>query len=147
VADRDDRKSITGYVFAINNGPVSWTSHKQSTIAHSSTEAEYMSLSDSSREAIARTHLFKELNIAQISNALSLPPIIGALTIAENSTNYQRSKHIDLRYHFIRQTLERGQISIDYLPTGKQPADGFTKALGPLKHQRCVDLLGLEYVD
>ena len=151
-ADRDDRKSITGYVFAINNGPVSWTSHKQSTIAHSSTEAEYMSLSDASREAIARTHLFKELNILQITNALSLPPVLfcdnqGALTIAENPTNYQRSKHIDLRYHFIRQTLERGQISIDYLSTDKQPADVLTKALGPLKHRRCVDLLGLEYVD
>ena len=157
-ADRDDRKSTTGYIFIINNGAVSWTSHKQSTVAHSSTESEYMSLSDASREAITRTYLFKELNLLQLTpqniglKLLSAPPILfcdnqGALTIAENPTNYQRSKHIDLRYHYIRHVLERGQVSIDYVSTDKPPADILTKALGPLKHQRCVDLMGLQYVD
>src|SRR5271169_498060 len=61
--DKNDRKSTTGYVFIINNGAVSWTSHKQSTVALSTMEAEYMSLSDAAREAFARCQLFRDLNI------------------------------------------------------------------------------------
>jgi hypothetical protein len=105
-----------------------------------------MALSDASREAIARTNLYDELNLALTQPPLLLSDNQGALTIAENPTNYQRAKHIDLRYHFIRHVLENNQISIDYIPTEKQPADLLTKALGPLKHQRCLDLMGLRRV-
>ncbi|TMC14388.1 MAG: hypothetical protein E6J34_23715, partial [Chloroflexi bacterium] len=90
--DKDDRKSQTGYVFMINNGPVSWTSHKQNSVALSTMEAEYMSLSDSSREAIARTNLYSDLGIT------ALPPLIysdstTALALTDESANYQRAKH------------------------------------------------------
>ena len=65
--DKNDRKSTTGYLYMINNGAVSWTSHKQSTVATSTMEAEYMALSDAAREAIARSQLYGEL-------LLKLPP-------------------------------------------------------------------------
>ena len=84
--DKNDRKSTTSYFFAIAYGPVSWTSHKQSTVALSTMEAEYMALSDASREAIARFHLLEELQLKPRT------PLIAsdnqrALTIAENPTN------------------------------------------------------------
>jgi hypothetical protein len=140
--DKNDRKSTTGYVFVIASGPVSWTSHKQSTIALSTMEAEYMALSDASREAIARFHLLEELQL-KVRTPLLASDNQGALTIAENPTNYQRAKHIDLRYHFIRHALERGQVHIEYVPTSHQAADILTKALGPQKHQHAVGMVGL----
>src|SRR5216117_403635 len=94
--DKDDRKSQTGYVFMINNGPVSWTSHKQTSVALSTMEAEYMSLSDASREALTRLQLFKD-----IRTFTDIPTILsdnqGALMIATNPTDHQRAKHIDIR--------------------------------------------------
>ena len=140
--DKNDRKSVTGYIFMIAGGAVSWTSHKQSTVAQSTLEAEYMALSDASREAIARSHLFHELSI-NIPSPLLVSDNQGALAIAENPTNYQRAKHIDLRYHFIRHALENGQIRIDYVHTAQQPADALTKALGPQKFQHLLGLMNL----
>src|SRR5271154_3130406 len=87
-SDRNDRKSTTGYLFKIAGGIVSHQSHKQHTIAHSTTEAEYMAVSEAAREAIARFHLLHELNI-KILSPLVLSDNQGALIIAENPTNYQ----------------------------------------------------------
>lgn len=140
--DKNDRKSTTGYIFIFAGGIISWTVHKQSTVAHSSMEPEYMALSDAAREAIARFYLLHELNL-KIPAPLICSDNQGALAIAENPTNYQRATHIDLRYHFIRHVLEKGQIRIDYIPSAEQPADGLTKAVGPQKHQRILDLMGL----
>jgi len=143
-------REVTGYLFTNAGGAVSWTSHKQSTVPHSTMEAEYMALSDASREAIARFHLYHELGI-NIPPPLIVSDNQGALAIAENPTNYQRAKHIDLRYHFIRHALENGQIRIDYVPTSQQPADALTKALGPQKFQQLLGLMnmrkfGLDFV-
>jgi hypothetical protein len=136
-SDRDDRKSVTGYVFMINNGPVSWTSHKQSTVATSTMEAEYMALSDASREVIARQQLFTDLNIS-----IPIPRVYSdnqaALAIAQNPVHHQHSKHIDIRYHFIRHAVQNDQLIIDYVPTAAQTADLLTKALGPQAHARCI---------
>lgn len=71
----------------------------------------------------------------------------GALEIAENPTNFQRPKHIDIRYHFVRHTLESNQISIDYIPSSENPADVIlTKALEPAKHERCIERIGLHEI-
>src|SRR5436305_14704048 len=82
-----------------------------------------------------------------ISRSLSTPVLNsdnqGALTIAENPTNYQRAKHIDIRYHFIRHVLEHSQVRIDFTPTALQPADVLTKALGPQKYLQSPPLMGL----
>ena len=83
--DKNDRKPTTGYIFMINNGAVSWTSHKQSTVATSTMEAEYMALSDASHEAIARTQLYAELRL-KIS-----PPLLF-------SDNARSSRHLRRSY-------------------------------------------------
>jgi hypothetical protein len=105
-------------------------------------EAEYMSLSDATREVYARIQLFRELNI-DINSPVVFSDNQGALAIAQNPTNYQRSKHIDIRYHFIRQAVQSGRVRIEYVPTSQQLADILTKPLGPLQHHRCGRLLRL----
>jgi hypothetical protein len=143
-SDPNDRISYTGYAFIVNGGTVSWTSHKQATVAHSTMEAEYMALSDASREAIARKQFFQELKIpSSFMPVTILSDNQSALEIAENPANYRKAKHIDIRYHAIRHHLRNGKIDVDYIPSQAQAADIFTKALGPLQHQRCVELLGL----
>ena len=71
-SDEDDRKSYTGYVFLINGGAVTWSTHKQSTVAFSSMESEYMALSDAAREALARRQLFEELRIPSASKPVTI---------------------------------------------------------------------------
>ena len=126
----------------VNNGAVSWTSRKQPTVALSTMEAEYMSLSDAAREIYARIQLFQELDI-KIPTPILFSDNQGALTIAQNPTNYQRAKHIDIRYHFIRQAVQNNKIRIEFVPSNQQLADILTKSLGPLQHHRCGHLLRL----
>jgi len=101
-------------------------------------EAEYMSLSDASREAIARQQLYIDLNI-QNSTPLLYSDNQAALAIAQNPVHHQRSKHIDIRNHFIKNAVQNDQVKIDYVPTANQTADVLTKALGPQKHVRCIE--------
>ena len=99
-----------------------------------------MSLSDSSHEALARLQLFKDLY-----TFTDIPTIFsdnqGAPTIATNPTDHQRAKHIDIRYHFIRNCLQNNSILIDYVPTALQTADILTKALSPILHERNINLI------
>ena len=144
-SDEDDRKSYTGYVFLICGGAVSWSTHKQSTVALSSMEAEYMALSDAAREALARKQLFCELQIPSGQQPVTiLSDSQSALDISENPAKYRQAKHIDVRYHAIRHYIHDYKIKVDYIPTEHQPADLFTKALGPMKHQRFCQLIGLQ---
>ncbi len=143
-SDKNDRISYTGYLFVVNGGLVSWSSHKQSTVAHSTMESEYMALSDAAREAIARKQFFQELSVQSSSKPITiLSDSQSALEIAENPAKYRYAKHIDIKYHAIRHYIQNGKIEIDYIPTQAQPADALTKALQPIKHQRCVELMGL----
>ena len=106
-----------------------------------------MALSDASREIIARTQFFQELRITPLMIPVVLSDNQSALDIAENPKNYQRAKHIDIRYHFIRHALRNNQLSIDYIPSTHQPADVLTKALGPQIHHQLVSLMGLKNKD
>jgi len=141
-SDRNTRRSTTGYVAMFNNGPVSWSSHKQTSIALSIMEAEFMALSDASREAIARIQFFDELGI-NVSPPLLLSDNQQALSMVENPVQHQRTKHIDIQYRFIRQIFHSGKITIDYVPSIQQVADVLTKSLGPLPHQRCVSAMNI----
>jgi len=143
-SDEDDRKSYTGYVFIINGGAVSWSTHKQVTVAFSSMEAEYMALSDAAREALARKQLFQELGMPSASRPITiLTDSQTALDISDNPAKYRQAKHIDIRYHAVRHYVQDGKIAVDYIPSNYQPADILTKALGPSKHHRFCRMIGL----
>ena len=138
-----DRRSYTGYTFILGGCPISWESRKQRTVALSSTEAEYMALSESSKEA---SYLKRFLENAGVNNLIQVRIFCdnnGARKLAENPVFHNRSKHIDVRHHHVREVIGRGEIVVEYTPTDEMAADIFTKGLSRQKHVKCVELLGL----
>jgi transposase InsO family protein len=135
-----DRRSYTGYVFMLSGGPISWESRKQRTVALSTTEAEYMSLGEACKEAIyLRAIINKLMNTTTLLNLYCDNQ--SSLKLAHSNTYHSRSKHIDIRHHFIRTCLN--EIHLKYMPTSKMKADVLTKCLCKLKHQQSVLYLGL----
>jgi hypothetical protein len=142
-ADTDDYKSTSGYVFLVGGGAVTWRSKKQTTIALSSTEAEYISLSEAGREACWLRSLYEELGYTQI-----IPNIIkgdnnGSIAMAQNPQFHKRAKHIATRWHWIRDLVQNKIISIESCRDPDQTADIFTKPLARPKHQKHVQEMGL----
>lgn len=121
-------KSRTGYVVLINGAPVAWRSSLQPLIAHSTAESEYIALSDAARDAVYIKRL-----IEAMGGTLSGPIIMyednqTAMTMAREVTT-KRSKHVDIKYHHIRELVELGHIIIKYCRTEEQVADMLTKPL------------------
>jgi len=117
-------------------------SYKQLSNAVSTIEAEYMALSDASREAIAHTHLCTDLNI-ETSTPLLLSDSQNALNLTGPTLNYQRQKHIDIRYHFIRDVIQKDQVIVNFILSEEQPADILTKELSSQCHHNYVERLRL----
>ncbi len=132
-----DRKSVSGYCFTLNSGPVSWKSKKQSTIALSSCEAEYISLTFAVQEGLFLTQLMRDFGEDHESFSLQ-GDNQGSLTLAKNPIGHQRSKPIDVRYHFIRDLVRRGKVILSYVPSYENNADVFTKPLSRICFERCV---------
>ena len=127
-------------------GPVTWTSHKQTTIAYSTNDVEYMAISDASREALAHTQFFQELGIST-APILILSDSETTLDLANMmAINYRKAKHIDIKYHAIRHYIQEDKIQVNYLPGTENIADIFTKALGPRSHQRFVNDMGMRNI-
>lgn len=127
----EDRKSISGYCFQLHNdGPlISWRSKKQQTVALSSCEAEYMALTYAIQEAKFLRQIISDLLGFKLKSVDLGVDNQGA----RNPVNYQRSKHIDIRYHFIRDEVEKGNVKLFYVPTQQNPADIFTKPVNQKK--------------
>lgn len=137
-----DRKSYTGYAFKFCGSVVSWQSCKQKTVALSSTEAEYMAISEAVKEAIYLKGLLYELmGTALCVNLFSDNQ--GAIKLSANDTYHKRSKHIDIRHHFVRQVIAEKQIVLKHLPTHEMPADILTKSLPAVKHNYFSKMLGI----
>jgi hypothetical protein len=139
----DDLKSITGYVFMMAGGTITWFSKKQSITAMSTTEAEYIALSEAAGEARWLRNLFSELGFAQ-----TLPTTIrgnndGSIAMTKNPQFHKRSKHIDLQYHSIREQVHKGNIIVESCRTNNQTADVLTKPLARAKHRQHTAGMGL----
>ena len=134
--DTSDRRSTTGYCFMLNTSgpPVSWKSQKQSTVALSSCEAEYMALCDAVKEA-----KFLDMTMRDFVPEQSFHPVpvhvdnTGTISLGKNTMVTKRSKHIDIRYHFTRECYQNGQIDLVYVPTASNLADLFTKPMTKFK--------------
>lgn len=137
-----DRKSYTDFVFKLSNSAISWESPKQETVALSSTEAEYMALSEASKEAIYLRNLLFELT-GKLNCILLYNDNQSAQKLAENPIYHKWSKHIDVRHHFVREAVSNKFIKISYLPTAEQPADLLTKSLNYVKHNDFRKKLGM----
>ena len=143
--DHDDRRSTTGYFFklGLSGGAVSWQTKKQQTVALSSCEAEYQGLAGAVQEAIFLRSLLCEMGYEQTQ-----PTIIGednqsCIKLATNPVMHKRSKHIDTKFHIIREKIDDNSIQLVYTPTDQLAADLLTKALPEVKvEQHRKQLLG-----
>ena len=143
-SDNSTCRSQTGYFIKLAKGLISWTSRAQQTIALSSTEAEYMALSDCSHQVVWMHTLLRELgyNLKPIPICSDNQRLI---FISSNPVTEKRSKHIDIQYHYVREVIAR-KLAEDYFIDGdNNPADLLTKNLGIVKFQKFRALLGLEF--
>jgi hypothetical protein len=140
----DDRRSTTGYMVKLANGVFSWNSRAQKTVALSSTEAEYMSLSDTSRQIVWIRSLFKECGY-QLKPIPLCGDNQGSIFMASNPVQEKRIKHIDIRYHYIREVVQNKQVDLFFIDGAENPADMFTKNLGHVKFLKFREQLGLEF--
>jgi hypothetical protein len=128
-ASQPHRHSMSGYTVLLHGAPVAWSSRKQSLIALSTAEAEYIALT-----AVAREVLYLRSLLTELYEPVKLPiPVYcdnqGAIALASNHKFHARTKHVDLRYHFIRKQVSDGIFDLQYCPTEENIADAFTKAL------------------
>ena len=135
--DVDDRHSTTGNLFLMSGGPVSWTSKKQPIVTLSTTEAEYVALSTATQEAVWIRKLLSDFGVSPRQATTVMEDNQGAICLARNPVTHSRSKHIDVRYHYIREALNEGIIDLQYCPTHDMIADTLTK---PLPKRRFVML-------
>ena len=136
--DLDDQKSTTGYYFKFqgNGEATSWGVKKQSTVALSSTEAEYQAMAAAVQEAIYLRSLMKDFGYP-----MKEPTQIGednrsCIKMCHNPVMHKRSKHIDTKLHFIREKVENGEVRIHYIPTDSMTADILTKSLPRVKVEK-----------
>jgi hypothetical protein len=142
-ANHDDHKSTSGYVFMAAGGAITWKSKKQTTIALSSTEAEYVALSEAAREACWLRSLYEELGYSQKFPITIKGDNDGSIAMAKNPQFHSRSKHVAIRWHWIRELVEKGIVTIKNCRDPQQTADVLTKALPRPKHCQHTTEMGL----
>ena len=145
--DRAERKSTSGFVFKYNNAAISWRSKKQTIVAQSSCESEYVGISFAVREALKLDRLFKDdFGISSIASNKGMVLFVdnqGAMKIAENDSITERSKHIEVKYHFIKHHIKAKKVHLEYVPTDEQIADVMTKLLAVQKHSKFTAGMGM----
>lgn len=144
-SDVDERKSVTGYIFKKQGGAIAWCSKKQPTVALSTTESEYMALGSAIQEALWLKGLEAELLRSTKSNILYCDNQSAAL-LAASESHHPRTKHIDVRHHFVRDVINDGRIILQHISTNEMVADILTKALPTQKMSFCIKSMGLAVV-
>ena len=140
--DIDTRRSQTGYVFQIGGCTVSWKSNLQSIVALSTTEAEYIACTEAIKEALWLKGITREFGIEQ--NSVSLySDSQSALHLSKNMMFHERTKHIDVRFHFIREVISSGNVTLLKVSTEENAADALTKALPSAKFYHCLKIMNV----
>ncbi|XP_019070686.1 uncharacterized mitochondrial protein AtMg00810-like [Solanum lycopersicum] len=142
----NSRRSITGYLVQYGGSPISWKSKKQVTVSRSSVEAEYRAMASTVAEIFWIVGLFDELGIKINLHVPLYSDSTSAIQIASNPVFHERTKHIDIDCHFVREKIQEGLVSTTHLTSSEQPADIFTKALGRDSHIHLVSKLGMKNI-
>jgi hypothetical protein len=142
--DVNDRKSTSGLIFFLAGGPVAWQSAKQKVVALSSCEAEYIAAAAAACEAVWLSRLLAEL----VGGVVLAPKLKvdnkSAIALMKNPVHHDRSKHIDVKFHFIRECYDRKLIDVDFVGTEHQLGDILTKALGRTRFQELRGWIGMK---
>ena len=125
----------------VNDCIVSWVSKKQSTVALSSAEAEYMAISAVVQEIKWINQLLEEMGFKQSQPTRIFSDSQSAIAISKDDVNHNRTKHIDIRHHFIRQAVKENQIELKWIPTENQEADILTKPLGKFQFKKLRNMI------
>ena len=142
--DRNDGKGTTGTVFYLSGNPITWCSQKQRTVALSSCESEFMAATSAACQALWLRGLLKELTGWEVRSIKLLVDNKSAIELMKNPVFHGRSKHIDTRFHFIRECVEKELIHVEHISGEEQKADILTKALPRVKFIEMRFLLGVE---
>lgn len=138
----DDRKSTSGGCFFMGNNLISWFSKKQNCISLSTAEAEYIAAGSSCTQLLWMKQMLKEYNIEQDAMTLYCDNM-SAINISKNPVQHGRTKHIDIRHHFIRELVENNVVILKHVETENQVADIFTKALDAIQFEKLRGSLGI----
>jgi hypothetical protein len=146
----EDRKSTQAFISFVGNCVINWQTRLQKTVATSSTEAEYMALKSATQEALYLKNI-----LIWLADADLIPPMkrdfatilvdnLGAKDLSENASHHERTKHIDIAYHFTRNCIKSGDIKVIHIPDRLQLADPLTKGLLRPKFQWFLENIGLK---
>jgi len=147
--DHETRRSTTGFTFIFGGAAVSWGSKLQKTVALSKMESEYMALCEASKEAVWLNKLLQRVASQGLRTAISGGPInikvenSGCIDFSKNLVEHKRTKHIDIRYYFVRDVITTDKVTLEHCATVDMVADPMTKELGKTKHDKHVEAMGL----
>ena len=147
-SDKADRKSISGGVGMFYGGVYSWASKKQNSVSTATAEAEYISQAMYAKQGQWTAQIFRDLGMPECINTNGQTVQMfgdnqGAIALTKNPHITERSKHIDVCYHFIRDLAERQKLEITYIPTDRMVADGMTKPLARVAFERFKKQMGI----
>ena len=141
--DQNDRKSTSGYVFLMSSGAVSWSSKKQPVVTLSTTEAEFISATHCACQAVWLKRILKELHHDTCKPTVIYCDNVSAIKLSKNPVLHGRSKHIDVRFHFLRDLTKEGIVELVQCSTREQIADILTKPLKLETFLKLRDMLGV----
>jgi hypothetical protein len=142
--DQETRRSTSGNVFMFNNGPVAWGSKQQHCVTLSTAEAEYVAACEAAKVTIWLRRLLHDITFTQRAPTPLLCDNQSTIKLVYNPELHQRTKHIEIRLHFIREKQAEGEINVSYVDTSHQLADIFTKPLDCAKFETCRKAIGVE---
>ena len=141
--DKDDRKSVSGFVLFLCGVPIMWRSKSQATVALSSAEAEYVAVSEMAKEVVFVVQVLITLGVPVETPVECFVDNMGAIFMAENPSSQGHTRHIDMRWHYVKD-LNGKLIVIKFVKSGENKADGFTKNVSGEIYERHEPALLIE---
>ena len=145
-SDQDSRKSTSGNVFVLGGGAISWRSIKQTCVADSTMEAEYVAASEAAKEAVWLRNFLLDLGVVpSVQSPITLYcDNSGAVANSKEPRSHKRAKHIERKYHLIRDIVQRGDVVVMKIASENNLADPFTKSLSSTTFERHVEGMGVK---
>jgi hypothetical protein len=141
--DTDERKSTAGVICFLSGSPIAWQSMKQKVIAQSSCEAEYIAAANATCQALWLSRVMAEMQGTTPSIPLVKVDNKSAISLIKNPVLTDKSRHIEIKYHLVRENASKGRIAVEFIGTSNQLGDVLTKSLGKVKFQELHDRIGL----
>ena len=141
--DIEDHKSTSGYSFHLSGGSISWSSRKESCVALSTAEAEYMALASATQEAVWLRGLAADMQVDSKGPMVIYEDNQSAIAMSKNPQFHGRAKHIDIKFHYVRDQCNEKVIELEYCPTQDMIADILTKGLNQATFKRLRQMLGM----